>query len=296
MSKGAIAGVAIVVLLFLGIARWKSSNGVGADPAADVDDSLVAERNRIRQFWALYRSATAHRVAGRLNAAAAAYRAALELDPTHEDALYYLGNTLFALNETPEAEDAWQRLVAVNPRSSRGYVQLGTLHACPERPEVLDRAAAEREFARAHALNKEETGPIARLGELALLSGDFRRAGDHFDAVLGSNEASREAYYFTGYLAWKDGDAARAATWLARAVRRPAPGSAPPDSPGEGDTKGASANMRPQAICKIIPIDLARLPPEAATSPAAYVEPEYRKLRALLAEIVNLSSSLRHFP
>jgi len=80
----------------------------GAPMAAS---NVAAERARVRRFWALMRQAFADRIAGRGDAAVVGYRAALDLNPNHEDALYYLGSVLLERRDFSGAEQAWRRLV-----------------------------------------------------------------------------------------------------------------------------------------------------------------------------------------
>ncbi|HEX9754979.1 MAG TPA: FG-GAP-like repeat-containing protein [Gemmatimonadales bacterium] len=201
----------------------------------DRPDSVATERDRIREFWQLYRAAAEHRVAGRTAAAAAAYAQALERDPDHEDALYYLGNMRLELGDFAAAEQAWRRQAAVNPGSARAHSQLGSLYLCLEEGAPFDPARAESEFERAHEINKEETGPLLRLGEVALLRGDHAAARRRLETVLGSHPASAPSHFYLGYLAWKAGDRDRARAAFGRAVAASPPPPAP--APGEGDTK-----------------------------------------------------------
>ena len=66
------------------------------------------DRQRVLAFWEAIRSATTHRIAGRIAEAAADYQRAVELDPRHEDALYYIGNMRFELGEYARAGE-WRK-------------------------------------------------------------------------------------------------------------------------------------------------------------------------------------------
>jgi tetratricopeptide (TPR) repeat protein len=205
--------------------------------------SVVTDRQRIRDFWELFRTATTQRIGGQAQHAADAYARALELNPDHEDALYYLGNLRFDLGDLAGAERAWRRLAAVNPASSRAHSQLGALHLCLEENAPFDLDAAEAEFRLAHEINKEETGPLLHLGEAALMRGDWAAAGGYLDAVLGSHPASATAHFYAGYLAWKTGHPDRAEEAFRRAVavtKQPEP---PTGVRGEGDTKVGTTPM-----------------------------------------------------
>jgi len=216
-------------------------------PLAGPDPPVgTVDRERITEFWSRYRAATALRIAGKTEAAAAAYGGALELNPAHEDALYYLGNTRFALGEFAAAEQAWRRLVEQNRTSARAHSRLGSLYLCLEAGARFDPVRAEAEFRIAHEINKEETGPLLQLGEAALMRGDFAAAGNYLDAVVGANAASAAAHFYHGYLAWKTGAPDLAAKAFARAVAASLPPRAvlPEGASSEGDTKGPGTSTR----------------------------------------------------
>ncbi|MFQ5932967.1 MAG: tetratricopeptide repeat protein, partial [Nitrospiraceae bacterium] len=175
MNKLFALVLGVLLLLFLGITLLKNRS-----PGDDILDvtrvAAPAERARIQRFWELYRQATGHRIAGRTRQAVETYAGALELNTEHEDALYYLGNVYFDLGEFADAETAWKRLVDVNPTSARAHSQLGNLYLCFDYEELVDLEAAEAEFQRALDIYKEDTGPLLRLGEIALIRGDVAQA------------------------------------------------------------------------------------------------------------------------
>jgi tetratricopeptide (TPR) repeat protein len=214
----------------------------------------------VREFWSLYREATNARSEGRFAAARDAYREALALNDRHEDVLYYLGNMEFELGNFRAAEIAWRRLAEINSASARAHSRLGDLYACPDAGAPWDLRRAEAEFARAAALNREETGPLLRLGEVAVLQGDLKGAAQHFTAVIATHPRSVEAHYLKGYVAWKRGDkaAAGAAYRDAEAFTRAALAAAPPAAPSEGDTRhGTTPLVVHPARCQLFGSDLA---------------------------------------
>jgi len=157
-------------------------------------------------------------------AAAGLYEQALALDPRHEDSLYYLGQCRRELSEPAAARAAFERLLDVNPQSSRAHLALGALLASPEAREPMDLATAEGHFRRAHAINGEETGPVLRLGEVLLVTGRKREAGEAFEAALRTNPRSIEAAFLAGYVAWDRGrDVARFVAAVVRAAKVEAP-------------------------------------------------------------------------
>lgn len=278
MIRTGIGLGAVVLLLFAAVTMVKRQPPAGNTPQADT--LSASERARTHRFWEVYRQATAHRLAGRYAEAAGAYREALALDGTHEDALYYLGSAHVALGKYREAEAAWRRLIEINPTSARAYAQLGDLFFCYE-DTLLDLDAAQAAFERALAVNKEETGPLLHLGEIALLRGDHATAQHYLDAVVVSNYRSVEAHFLRGYLAWSNGDLARALDRFGEAVRHAEPEAPVQGVLGEGDTKSGHAMTRRVSACRVFEEHLAGLDGTPVTE--AEAEARYRRLGGALA-------------
>ncbi len=215
----------------------------GSTPAEAAVPPGADDRQRVLDFWAALRSATAHRTAGRIAEAAADYERAVALDPRHEDALYYLGNMRFELGEFGRAEEAWRRLVAVNPVSARGHLQLGTVYLCADSGAPFNPATAAAEFRRAHDINREETGSLLRLGEAALYLNDAAEARRQFTAVVGSHRDSPVAHFYLGYLDWSAGRQARAREAFRVAVEGERATPPPAGATGEGDTRRGTAAL-----------------------------------------------------
>ena len=194
------------------------------------------DRAQAQTFWRVYREATAHRVARRTQLAADAYARALEINPDHEDALYYAGSMRLDLGDFAGAVGAWQRLLSVSASSARTHSQLGALYLCLEPGAPLQLDSAEEHLRRAHELNKEENGPVMRLGVVALARGDLAAARRHFATVLATHAGNAPAHFYMGYIAWKENNPGAAreefAKTAATEVAPPAGGVA-----GEGDTK-----------------------------------------------------------
>ncbi len=220
-----------------------ASSGAAGAAVATLDD-----RERITRFWETFREATRLRIEGALGEAADRYTVAHELDPSHEDALYYLGGVRAELGEPDAAIAAIRSLVELNPRSGRGWVRLGALQSCPG-AGVSDLAAAVESFEAAQAINPEQVGPALWLGFVALLSGDSPGAAGHFDAVLGSNRENVAAGLLRGYAAWREGDREQARERFSSAE------SALPDVPAEeiglreGDTTTSRGLFAGAASC-----------------------------------------------
>ena len=166
-----------------------------------------------RQFWAAYHAASRHRSKGHLDQAVVAYAQALQLRPNHEDSLYYLGNCYLEQGAFDRAQEAYRRLIAVNPQgSSRGYMQLALTHASLAPGAPFDLAEAKRLFQLALDVDPD-SGALLGLGEVALLEGDFAAAADALRRAGDDNQMSVAVPYLLGYLAFRRGD--RAAAWKA---------------------------------------------------------------------------------
>src|SRR5262249_51158892 len=82
-----------------------------------------------------------------------------------------------------------------------------------------------------------ETGPLLRLGEVALMRGDMAAAKRQFDAVLVTHTSNAPARFYTGYIAWKRSDSLAARNELARAIAAATTAPQVSAAPSEGDTK-----------------------------------------------------------
>ncbi len=277
-----ISSIALLLFIIITFLRIDSSQ---MESTPSVEKSFE-EKEKIRQFWATYRQATDYRIADKTHEAAEAYRQALTLNGEHEDALYYFGSMSLELGEFEAARQAWERLAEVNPSSSRAHFRLGDIHLCLERPELFNLVAAEAEYRRALEINKEETGPTLRLGQVALMRNDLAQAQRYFDVVLGFNAKSPEAHYLHGYIIWKKGNTPAALALFDKAVEysqaiKPVKGVT-----SEGDTKtGRALSQQKSRNCKTpfqtLPEDLSQF---EATNLASHMQEKYRALEAFLQQ------------
>ncbi len=283
MKRSAAVLLATVIVLFVGITMAKRGRG-GSEPSLAVADSASPERERVLRFWDRYRDATRHRTAGRIPEAAAAYAEALALDGHHEDALYYSGNMRFELGEFSEAEAAWQRLIEVNETSARAHSRLGDLYLCYDRPQWFDVTAAEAQFRRAAEINREETGPLLRLGESALVRGDLAAARARLDEVLRTNSGSVEANFLRSYIAWKDGEPAEAearTTGLMELLRAE---ETEDTGLNEGDTESGAAMVATTRRCRGVRDLVDALGRGVGPVTDAHIMTLYRRADTLLTE------------
>ena len=166
-------------------------------------EEVSGERHKIREFWSSYRQATRLRMDGRYTEAVALFRKCLELDPEHEDSLYYLGASLEHLGRYREALEQYRRLVEVNPQSGRGLSQLVALLSSPAPGAPLDFDQAEKWVLRLEEVNREQAGPFLQQGLLELNRGRFAKAAEHFGVAVRSG--SPEGFAWAGYTAWLRG-------------------------------------------------------------------------------------------
>lgn len=206
-------------------------------------------REALREFWEHYRRAQRARAAGDHEAAAAAHRAALSIQPRHEESLYWLGNSLHELGQLEAAGEAWQRLVDVNPASARGHQQLGVLHSTPGGGAVFDLAAAAACFRRTMEINPEQSAPLTRLAEVLVASGQLEEAEERLAEALAHNPDAVSAHYLRGFLRWRDGRSAEALRHLQSAVGAMELEAAPVRGvTSEGDTGAELRRLRRAAL------------------------------------------------
>jgi tetratricopeptide (TPR) repeat protein len=175
---------------------------------ADLTSTLTREQKR--RFWALKGEANRLFGQGRWEEAAAVFAEMTALDPAHEDALYNRGNCLLELERYAEANATWERLIRVNPASSRAWIQIGIDHALPESGQLFDLEAAAAAFEAAHRLNREESQSLALWGEAVLAQGRLDDAHRILQSAHRMNPRSSAALYLSAYIAWKRGNEGRA--------------------------------------------------------------------------------------
>lgn len=233
-----------LLALFAGIAGHRL--WTGAEPAEAQGSVRPTGKNAdVVRFWQLHREAGAERTAGNYVRAIRLYEEALELDPHHEDVLYYLSNGYLEVGRFEEAERTLERLTEAYPENARGRARRGELHLCYAAAPAFNPERAGAEFTRAIRLNQEETGPMLRRAQAALVLEDLDVARRWFDAVVATNESSVGAHHLLGYVSWESSDLDRAEMHFREAVRQ-ARAQNGADDPviGEGDRKDGTG-MRP---------------------------------------------------
>ena len=199
---------------------------------------IEGDRERLVAFWAAQRAAMdAVKLDADCQRAVPLFRQALSYDPTHEDSLYYLANCLAALGDLEAALLELNTLRNASPMSHRAQMRWGTLRALHAAGDE-DLAAAEAALRRALEINREETGSLLALGEIALLRGKLDEAADHLERATYTNPRAVGGFFLRGYLAWKRGDEAEAREMLEAAQVARGPDWKPEGTTAEGDVKG----------------------------------------------------------
>ncbi|MHB8520796.1 MAG: FG-GAP-like repeat-containing protein [Limisphaerales bacterium] len=197
----------------------------------------VDEKARLVDFWNKHRAAiNAMKVEQDIPKAIQLFRAALALNPQHEDAHYYLGQCLAREGDTAGALAQLEELTRISPQSHRGYQQWGTLRAIFSTSDA-DLAAAEKSLEKAHALNPEETGALLVLGEVALLRHDPALAEQRLTAACRTNPRAAGGFFLRAYLAWKRGEGDQARALLAETRQALGKEWVPKGATAEGDVK-----------------------------------------------------------
>lgn len=211
MKRSLLFIAALFVLLLGAIAAFRALRSGDEDVARGSSNA-----ERIRRFWDAYHQATTARTGGDFEGAAALYRIALELDPAHEESLFYLAIALEETGRYAECADVLRRLVSVNPESGRGWSQLGSVLARRAPGSVPDREGARMAFEKSQAINPEQSGPFLDLGLLAL-DGSSRAEARRFFRIA-SDMGSPEGAFLSGLVAYLEKDEADAARFFTRVV------------------------------------------------------------------------------
>lgn len=195
------------------------------------------DKTRVLEFWQRQRAAMNALKIEKNNAKAIRlFRAALELDPSHEDSHYYLGCCLAAEGDAAGALRQFQELTRLNPHSHRGFQQWGIVRArsAASDAELTD---AEEALQKAHGLNPEETGALLALAEVSLLRGRWAEADERLAAACRTNAKTVPGLFLRGFLAWRRGEASAARSLLESTRQALGKDWQPKGATSEGDVK-----------------------------------------------------------
>ena len=215
--------------------RRVARNPAAASATSPDSGAEMTDRERVLAFWEKQRAGMdAFKIEQDIPKATALFAQALELNPEHEDSRYYLANCLAVQGEIDEAMAHLEKLMEINPMSHRAYKQWGIMRAMTaDSPEDLE--AANQALERSLEINKEETGTILVLGELALMQGDDDLALQRFEWNTGTNPRSTGGFFLQGYLAWRRGDSEDSADLLQKAQDTRGEDWKPEGTVAEGD-------------------------------------------------------------
>jgi tetratricopeptide (TPR) repeat protein len=195
------------------------------------------DRKTLVRFWEKQHAAMdAMKRDRNLASAARLFREALAINPGHEDSHYYLANCLVASGDVAGAIAELDTLARINPQSHRALQRKGELLAASATSKAqLERARQVLDDAL--RLNPEETGTLVLLGQVVLALGDKAAAEKLLAHACQANSRAANAFFFRGYLAWKQKDLRRAAAMLDAARQARGRDWKPAGSVLEGDVK-----------------------------------------------------------
>ncbi len=169
----------------------RPGRGMAAVAAAGTDGATAG--GAVQRFWALFREATARRIAGRPEEAETLYEAALELNPAHESVLYYLGSVRLELGDFRGAGRAWERLIQVDPRSAKGFARLGDAPLLPDSRRAGGSASSRARVPPhpRHQRRADRPAPESGRGGVAARRAERGRKGPGPGARHGCEECNR---------------------------------------------------------------------------------------------------------
>ncbi len=200
--KKSIIVAIIFIVAFIGITIVKyGGNSINTSTAVDTIKS-----DSIQQFWFYYNTASDFRLQGAADSAFRYYQEALNINPKHEDALYYIGNMFMNSDKNELALSSWNKLTEINPQSERAFIQLGNLYFSINKPAYFHPEKSKSYFEKAANLNKETLSPNLKLGEIALFQNHTNEAFDIFNKLSIMDQKNAEIYFIIGYLNWQSGN------------------------------------------------------------------------------------------
>jgi tetratricopeptide (TPR) repeat protein len=162
----------------------------------------------------LLKQADQHLDAGSLNEAEKLYRAVLQFNPDHAEALYGLGISLRNRKKYAEALPALQQATIMSPDNAAYYNDLGILFF-----ETGEFAKAISFFSRALKVRSDFDPAHINLGVAYKKTGQFSKATQAYRSALAHNPNSAAAHNNLGNLLMQQGDLASAKTELEAALQ-----------------------------------------------------------------------------
>jgi tetratricopeptide (TPR) repeat protein len=200
-------------LAYRGVGRMRdaerqlsAAEGAEKDPFLGLDDPLLAAIGQSdTSSMKLWRQGRAALAAGRPEAAARAFEAALEAVPDRVDYRVDLGTALMQSGRLDEAAEAYRQALARDPRHDGARIGLATLL-------TRDGRAADAEAEYRTVLEQHPRHPAAHalLAHLLRLRSDFDGAVDHYETALEIDPRNESARFWRAWTLYLRGDPAAA--------------------------------------------------------------------------------------
>ncbi len=158
-------------------------------------------------------AALQHHQAGQLDAAAAAYREVLHLDPDQPAALHFLGIIHFQQGRLDEAYRLVSRAVEATPRNARYHISLALI--CQARGR---RDESRRHLNTAATLAPQDPEVYFHLANDCMAAGEHRQAAAHYRQTLSLAPRHALAWNNLGKVHQATGDLAQAQACFQRAI------------------------------------------------------------------------------
>lgn len=277
-----------LLLLVIAVGCSKRSHDNSTTISLTQSDSLsISKKKEIQDFWSIYRQATKDRIEKSWQKAVVGYSKALEINNTHEDAIYYLANMYLELKEFDKAEENWNKLVELNPASSRANYQLGKLYFNKEAANHFDLDKATWRFQKSIEINQDFLQPVLNLAQIALIEGNYTECNKKLQLVLGSDDKNIEALYLLGYLNYIQGDMENALDNYNKSKRFSLLKISTKHIKGEGDTKSGKSLER--AVNQTIFSDfLMELKNESNLADKDEMQVHFNKMSNFIIQLKNL--------
>ncbi len=276
MKKIALTLGVVLLLIFILLTVLRKDRTAPTTTQPDRDAISAEQKSKITSFWSAYEKAESLRISGDTRGAVKYYRKALEINPAHENSLYYLGNMLSELGRHDEAVSTFKRLISVNPRSARAHKRIGHVLSTPCPGAPLDLEAARVHFNEALQLNIEESNPHFCIGRVLTQMGKFEEGRKYLLNAARMNPTYVEAFQLLAYICLLEGRFSEAATYYSSALEAGGANVKPDVAPGEGDTKESLKAKGPTSRKNIASLFGLAVASTAAGGYAQAVPTEYR--------------------
>jgi tetratricopeptide (TPR) repeat protein len=140
---------------------------------------------------------------GDYKGAALAFRSAVALDPSHDNAIKafnLMATAYLQANDTADAMKAYKSSISMAPDDDSAHVKLGNIYFSQQ-----DYVNAEKEYTMAVRISPTSSTNILSLGQAYLAEGKFSDAERQFQQVIKMDPAHESGYYALGQTYSKEG-------------------------------------------------------------------------------------------